>query len=389
MRTFSWRRISLGILVFFLVVIAAISLFIWWSFVARRASDTTHAQPKSGKNQINSENTKAGNATANPFKIIAKNLEVPWALDFLPDGRMILTERAGRIRIIDRAGKLQKRPLAVIRDVNAVGEGGLLGLTLHPDFALNPYVYVYFSYESAGGIKNRVERYRFNGDGLSTRMILINNIPGGAIHNGGRIKFGPDGLLYITTGDSGNADLAQRLDSLAGKILRCTDNGSIPPDNPFPGSLVYSYGHRNPQGLAWDDQGRLWATEHGPNAHDEINRIEAGANYGWPVIVGDEANPKMRSPILQSGLRTWAPSGAAFHKGKLYFTGLRGQGLFRLSMKGDKPKLDKLIANKFGRLRTIELGPDGFLYIMTNNRDGRGVPVADDDQIIRVRPQDI
>jgi glucose/arabinose dehydrogenase len=228
-------------------------------------------------------------------------------------------------------------------------------------------------------------RYTKTGRELVNPEVIIDNIPGAGIHNGGRIKFGPDGMLYITTGDASNSGLAQDTGSLAGKILRLNPDGTIPLDNPF-GSPVYSFGHRNPQGLAWDDRGRLWATEHGSRATDELNLINPGENYGWPIIRGDETAPQMQEPVLHSGSDTWAPSGLAFKGGMLFFCGLRGQSLFSVSIDDAQTSLIAHLEKQYGRLRGIVVGPDGFFYITTSNRDGRGLPLADDDQVLKINP---
>ena len=222
---------------------------------------------------------------------------------------------------------------------------------------------------------------------METKKIILDNIPAASNHNGGRIKFGPDGMLYITTGDASLADSAQDKNSLAGKILRLKDDGAIPPDNPFPDSPIYSFGHRNPQGLAWDTQGKLWAMEHGSSASDELNLIKPGNNYGWPVIRGDEEETGLESPVIHSGQETWAPSGLAYFDGSLFFAGLRGQGLYQAVIENEGVTLQRYLDRNFGRLRDVVLGPDNLLYILTSNRDGRGLPVAEDDQIIRINPE--
>jgi glucose/arabinose dehydrogenase len=317
-------------------------------------------------------------------RTITGKLKVPWALDFLPNGNIIFTERSGNIKV-KRAGRVRHRLLKRIDQVAVEGEGGLLGLALHPNYASNNFVYVYYTYREGGQLFNRVVRYRRQGKTLVAPRIILDRIPGAATHNGGRIKFGPDGLLYITTGDSQQPNLAQDVNSLAGKILRIRANGRIPPGNPFGASPVYSLGHRNPQGLAWDRKGRLWATEHGSIGNDEVNRILPGRNYGWPLIQGDQNAPGLRPPVLHSGSSTWAPSGAAFVSGSVFFTGLRGETLFRFRPRNLRPPR-RFLAGRFGRLRDVVVGPDGFLYIITNNRDGRGTPSPADDRIIRIDP---
>lgn len=330
-------------------------------------------------------------------EVLARNLEIPWALDFAPDGRIFLTERPGRIRII-RDGRLDPRPWATLPAAH-VGEGGLLGLALSPDFSRTSSVYVYYTYQRDGQLWNRVVRLvERNGQGAMNRVIL-DGIPGAFVHDGGRIKFGPDGKLYITTGDARNPPLAQDRTSLAGKILRVNPDGSIPADNPFPRSPVYSYGHRNPQGLAWHPgTGALYATEHGPSGerglccHDEVNLIRKGMNYGWPEVVGYSQDQRFVSPILESEEDTWAPSGAGFAtrgtwRGVLFFAALRGQALHYVDFRQDGQVLRHglLLKNRFGRLRDVVEGPDGALYILTTNRDGRGAPAPDDDRLLRVR----
>lgn len=321
------------------------------------------------------------------IKIIAENLEIPWEIVFLPDGDMLVTERPGTLRRIGESGEA-----IAIEGVEHRGEGGLLGLALHPDFNENRQIYLYFTTQAEQGLINRVERYRFEGNRLTDKKIIIDNIPGASYHDGGRIAFGPDGYLYITTGDSGNGDLAQDRDSLAGKILRLKDDGGIPEDNPF-GTAIYSYGHRNPQGLAWDEQGRLWATEHGrsgiKSGMDELNLIEKGKNYGWPVIEGDETREGMAGPVIHSGPdETWAPAGAAYLDGKIFFVGLRGASLYEADI-NDQGGVDSLtvhLRNDFGRLRVVTIGPDGYLYLATSNQDGRGSVNPGDDKIIRINP---
>ncbi|MDP2641214.1 MAG: PQQ-dependent sugar dehydrogenase [Candidatus Yanofskybacteria bacterium] len=318
--------------------------------------------------------------------IVAEDLRIPWEIAFLPTGELIVTERPGFLVKIEEDSVRR----FVVPDVRRAGEGGLMGLALHPRFKENSLLYVYLTgFTEQGGIENRVERYEFRGEELENRTIILQGIPASTIHNGGRIAFGPDGYLYITTGDAGNAERAQDRNSLAGKILRVDTDGNIPEDNPF-GSAVYSYGHRNPQGLAWDAQEQLWSTEHGRSGFlsglDELNLIERGGNYGWPVIEGDETTPGMRSPLVHSGPdETWAPAGMAYTEGSLFFAGLRGVSLYEVRINQDIVVRAHL-SSDFGRLRAIALGPDGYLYVSTSNTDGRGNLKTGDDKILRLHP---
>ena len=316
---------------------------------------------------------------------LAEGLQVPWALAFLPDGDIVLTERPGRVRIIDASEGLREDPLLELPQVQHRGEGGLLGIALHPSFPDPAYMYLYYTYDGTNGTANRVSRFPWNELTATDEEVLLDDIPGGRIHNGGRIKFGPDGMLYVTTGDAGTTSLAQDTESLAGKILRLTPDGGVPDDNPFEGSPMYSYGHRNPQGLAWDDDGRLWATEHGSSATDELNLIQPGRNYGWPEIRGDETSVDMETPVLNSGSDTWAPSGMASMDGSLYFAGLRGSSLYKVELNGE-PSLSTYLSGEYGRLRAVATGPEGNLFVLTSNRDGRGTFVPEDDRLVRIDP---
>ena len=342
---------------------------------------------------------------------VAENLEVPWEIAFAPDGRIFFTERGGALRVIED-GTLNPNPVSVL-DVGGDGgllglaigggEGGLLGLALDPNFEENNFLYLYYSYSDGLSTFNRVVRYTENNNQLSDENILIDKIPGSAIHDGGRIKFGPDDKLYITTGDASNADSSQDLNSLAGKILRINPDGTIPKDNPFSDSMVYSWGHRNPQGIDWDPvSGKLVSSEHGPSgergfAHDEVNVIEAGKNYGWPIVIGGEHDPEFVDPILHTGDDTWAPSGVAFYDSEnipewtdMYFVAnLRGTHLRMLDLDVEANQVisnEILFAGEFGRLRNAAMGPDGNLYLLTSNQDGRGSPAENDDRILKIIP---
>ena len=321
-------------------------------------------------------------------EVVAQNLDIPWEIAFLQSGDLLVTERSGKLLKIGSETKVIKE----IEGVRHIGEGGLLGLTLHPNFSVNSFIYLYSTTQDSNGISNRVERYRFSNDTLSERKVILEKIKGSSNHDGGRIAFGPDGYLYITTGDAETPNLAQDKNSLNGKILRIKDDGGIPEDNPF-GNAVYSLGHRNPQGLAWDKNGTLWETEHGPSGiqtgNDEVNIIIKGGNYGWPTIKGDQTKKGLISPIIQSGTKdTWAPSGMAYYDGSLFFSGLRGEALYEAKIRnGNKLDLLTHFKQEFGRIRAVVLGPDGYLYLSTSNQDGRGRVREGDDKIIKINPK--
>ena len=331
------------------------------------------------------------------IEVVAENLYVPWAIDISDDGKLYFTERSGEIRSI-QDGKLNPQPLITFTApfVNR-GEGGLMGIALDPNYSQNHYMYVMHSYGDANGIYNRVVRLFENNNRASIDRILLDKIPGGQIHNGGRLKIGPDQKLYITTGDAGNSALAQDPTSTAGKILRIELDGRVPEDNPITNSSVYSLGHRNPQGLAWNSKNILYESEHGQSAHDEINIIKLGANYGWPLVQGNEESTEVmvQKPLIHSGEETWAPSGIAFvnqgpWQGKLLVATLRGQQLLAISLNGNGTvvkNVESYLKNEYGRLREVIQGKDGSIYLTTSNRDGRGNPHIADDKIIWLIPK--
>ena len=326
------------------------------------------------------------------FSVVATGLSIPWDIGFLPEGGMLVTERTGQVQLLRSDGTRHEIP---VPDVIRGGESGLLGLVLHPEFSSNRFVYLYMSSPGEEGeTVNRVVRYRYENESLTEDRVIIDGIPGAVYHDGGRMEFGPDSLLYITTGDATRPALAQDRDSLGGKILRLHDDGSIPSGNPF-NTAVYSYGHRNPQGIAWDSAGRLWSTEHGrsgiTSGLDEINLITPGTNYGWPTIEGDENAEGLTPPVRHSGARdTWAPASAAYLDGSLYFGGLRGEALYEAVLSGEQvTEVREHFKGVYGRIRTVRVGPDGFLYFTTSNRDGRGNPAENDDRIFRVNPDSL
>ncbi len=327
---------------------------------------------------------------------LASALDIPWAMAFTPDGRLFFTERAGRLRVIS-GGVLQSAPVITLPTPapggcpTGAGEGGALGPAVDPNFGSNRYLYVYWTFDAPGGRVNRVQRLVVSSSSpfIATQdLMLVDNIPGLCFHDGGRLKIGPDGMLYATTGDAGNTSLSQDPSSLAGKILRMTPTGTVPPDNPTPGSYVYTLGHRNPQGLAWDASGAMYATEHGPTSNDEVNHILRGRNYGWPTIVGRGGDPRFIDPIFLFFPDTCAPSGATFvtgallpeWNGDLLFACLRGAHLHRLRLAG--PGSDTVVASEqlftgtYGRMRDVVIGPDGAAYVATGNGGA--------DQLLRI-----
>lgn len=313
-------------------------------------------------------------------QIWLENLEIPWSM--AKKGHiMYISERKGNVVKFDEAGQtMERQNLSLAKQLHLEGEGGFLGFVLSPDFPEKPYAYAYYTFKENGTIYNRVVRMEQTGNRWVEKNVLLDRIPGAKFHNGGRLKIGPDGMLYATTGDALTPDIAQDRKSLGGKILRMTQDGLIPKDNPFPNSYVYSYGHRNPQGLAWDEKETLYSSEHGQSAHDEINRIEPGQNYGWPVIQGDEQAKGMVPPLFHSGTNTWAPSGISYYQGTLYTATLAGSRILAFDL--EKRKVSTIFDNG-GRMRDT-LIENGNLYFISNNRDGRGVPAENDDRLYRV-----
>lgn len=336
-------------------------------------------------------------------EIVARGLEVPWAIGFLPDGGMLVTERPGRIRRVASGGQLQAAPVATL-SVDETGEGGLLGLAIHPDFSNNRFFYVYYTANKGGTTVNRVERYRLSSDDATATAdrIIIDDIPAGTFHDGGRIHFGPDGNLYVGTGDGRNPELAQNQNSLAGKILRLTPDGAVPVDNPMAGSPVFISGIRNTQGFDWINAKTLVVADHGPTGElgrsggDEVSIASSGSNLGWPTIwqCGEGAGV---TPILS--FETAAPpGGAAIYRGSaipewqgdLIVGTLGSTHLQRVRLAARDGGLgveshEVYFDGTYGRLRDVVNGSDGFLYVTTSNCDGRGTCGADKDVILRIR----
>ncbi len=360
-------------------------------------------QPPSGQGagEIESSSTKE---VSFQVETVVAGLQVPWSIAWAPDGRMFFTERPGRVRVVVN-GQMRSQPLIVLTDVEPTGESGLMSLALHPQFAKNHFLYLSYAYKGESQLV-RVVRYRETEAGLTDRKVIIENIPAAQFHAGCRLGFGPDAKLYITTGDATERQLAQKLDSLAGKTLRLSDDGTVPSDNPFVGQQnarpeIWSLGHRNAQGMDWQPGTNLmFQTEHGPSGFDgpgggdEVNVVERGKNYGWPLIHHKETRAGLEAPLLEYTPAV-APASGAFYRGSaflqfqgnFFFGCLRGERIIRVVLDGHRVvSQESLLQGKYGRIREVAGGPDGAIYFSTSNQDGRGKPARDDDRIIRLVP---
>jgi glucose/arabinose dehydrogenase len=351
--------------------------------------DVPAATPSPGATSPRATPTDDGRpAEPRVASVVASGLRVPWGVDFLPDGSAVVTERDTRrvLRLVPTAGGPARIvELGVVTQAAPAGEAGLLGVAVSPDFAEDDSLFLY----ATTAVDNRVLRVRLTNDRLGAPEVVLDGIPKGFIHDGGRLEFGPDGLLYISTGETGTRELAQDPDSLAGKILRITPDGDPAPGNPDPGSPVFSTGHRNVQGLAFDDDGRLWASEFGDQTFDELNLVEAGGNYGWPLVEGRGGEPEFTDPQLTWSTEEASPSGLAWADGELWMGALRGERLWRVTVRdGRAGDPSPYLAGDYGRIRTVVTAPDGDLWVTTSNQDGRGDPAPEDDRILLVSLSD-
>ncbi len=343
---------------------------------------TGSAGPEPGGGGPAPGGTAQATAPAGQPVVLARNLAVPWAIAFLPGGGALVTEReSARLLRVTPQGRVST--VGTVPGVEPYGEGGLLGVAVSPSFGQDRLVYLYFSTAD----DNRVMRFRYTGGGVGPLEAVVTGIPRAAIHNGGRLAFGPDGMLYAATGEHGEPGIAQDRGSLGGKILRMTPDGRPAPGNPF-GTLVWTYGHRNVEGLAWDGAGRMYATEFGQIRFDEVNRIQPGRNYGWPAVEGAGGGGRYTDPELTWPTEEASPSGAAIAAGSLWVAALRGERLWQVPLDpaGAPGTPVARLTGEFGRLRAVVRAPDGSLWFTTSNRDGRGSPAPGDDKIVVLRP---
>ena len=386
-----------GYQVIILLLLVLLVSMIGYMFLGTKNSAT---QPS--PNPQSSEPPQAYDSDAEKYtwdiSVLSTGLEVPWDLALTEDGRIFVTERPGKLKLVETNGNYQT--VATLANVASVGESGLTGLALHPDFKTNGFIYLYYTYRDSGNILNRVSRFTFRNNTLSAEQIILDALPGGSIHNGGRLRFGPDKKLWVLTGDAARPALAQDINSLAGKVLRLNDDGSVPADNPVEGSLVYSTGHRNPQGIDFHPLSEeILVSSHGETAYDEINLVKANGNYGWPDIkkcFSDD--PRFINPIFCTKEETLAPSGLAFmgnsiwrFRYSLIFAGLRGNILQRLGIvDGKVAEEEVIIKNTYGRLRGVIVDQKtGIIYVSTSNRDGRGQVQQGDDKILKITPKKV
>jgi glucose/arabinose dehydrogenase len=388
-------KIGLRILILFFILFLVAEFFLW-------SREDFPVFVKIIRNQqIEPPKDKQGNKPFYRLETVAENLEIPWSIAFTQENRLLVTERPGRVRVIEQ-GVLQKEPLYIFGEVVAEGEGGLMGLAIDPAYRQNQFIYMSLTYGEGTTRFVKIVRLRDRGNTLEEKTTIFDHIPAAQYHVGNRLAFGPDGKLYITTGDALQASEAQNIYSLAGKILRINSDGSVPDDNPFPGNPVWSYGHRNPQGLAWNpSNGFLYESEHGPSGFDgpeggdEINLIQKGGNYGWPLVSHEEIYQGTIAPLI-TFTPAKAPASLIFYTGQdlsmftkhILFGALVGQAIVDITL--DLDREGGVVSNQVissvqeGRIRALIQGPNNCIYFSTSNRDGRGEPKTEDDRILRL-----
>jgi glucose/arabinose dehydrogenase len=400
---FMQKKYILGIII---IVIVIIALFFAANYFAVLDKPLEVGEIRQVNNSANNDDVEDDDRILSVdyrVETVATNLFVPWSFVWTSPSRMLITERNGQVRVIEN-GELISEPIYIFDDVASSGEAGLLSVEIHPNYSENKFVYFSLTRQTESGNELQVIRLVDEGSTLSNPMTIISGIPAAQYHDGSALRFGPDGKLYLTTGDATDKSTPQDLNSLAGKTLRMNDDGSVPNDNPFEGSLVYSYGHRNSQGIDWHPvNGELYASEHGPSVFDgpaggdEVNRIIAGKNYGWPIVSHEESLEGAKDPLIVF-TPAEAPASMLVYSGKvfpqftnnLFFGALRGEGLVRLVLGKNNPdkiiEVEKLADINYGRIRFVTEGPDGYIYFSTSNRDGRGKPQPGDDKIFRLTP---
>ncbi|MGE7091076.1 PQQ-dependent sugar dehydrogenase [Lysinibacillus sp. NPDC048646] len=353
------------------LILTMLTIFLLAGCMTNKQQYISNEPPKMERDTVEISNVE--------LEVIADKLATPWSIEKV-DNTFYLSERPGNIVKIAN-GEIERQHVKLEKNLATASEAGLLGFVLAPDFPKSNLAYAYYTYVDGSKQFNRIITLRLEENHWNEEQVLLDHIKNGSYHHGGRLKIGPDGKLYATIGDALDPSKAQDRDTLEGKILRMNLEGSVPSDNPFPNSYVYSYGHRNPQGMAWATDGTLYASEHGNTANDEVNRIEAGQNYGWPIIEGTEKQEGLIAPLFTSGSNTtWAPSGMDYNDGKLYVAALKGTAVLEFNIeKGEQRK----IISGVGRIRDILV--DGkYLYFISNNTDGRGIPQENDDKLYRI-----
>jgi len=341
----------------------------------------TEDETESETDPTEGEETDEPSRTPRVVGTVADGLAAPWGIDFLPDGSAVVTERdTTRVLRVTAEGDVEE--IGTLDAAAPQGEGGLLGVAVSPTYDEDRLVYFYVTTAS----DNRVVRAAYDDGRLGDTEVVLDGIPNGFIHDGGRLEWGPDGHLYVSTGEAGNPPLAQDRSSLGGKILRITPDGEPAPGNPDPGSPVWTWGHRNIQGLAFADDGTLWASEFGDSTWDELNRIEEGDNYGWPEVEGPGGGGDFTEPQVVWRTEDASPSGLAYLDGHVWMAALRGQRLWRVDVSSGEARDPRdFFVGRYGRMRTVVLAPDGRLWVTTSNRDGRGDPAPSDDRILVVK----